>query len=175
MTPCIYLIRHAAPDMDRTDIPYDVPPGPALTAAGEEQARLVGEYLLPQRVTRIYTSHFLRAQQTAAIAAEQIGLSAQIEPGIGEWHESERAREVVARVEPVLARIKEESEREGPVCLVSHGGPIGVMLRKLGMEREQVDVYRSTFGGSTPSPHAGVWCITTNGTRWEYALVFAPP
>lgn len=175
VTSCIYLIRHAAPDMERSDIPYDVPPGPALTAEGEAQARRVGEYLRPLRIARLYTSHFLRAQQTAAIAADQMGLSVQIEPGIGEWHASERARDVVARVAPVLAQIRQESERDGPVCLVSHGGPIGVMLRKLGMDRAQVDEYRSTFGGSTPSPHAGIWQITTNGNRLEYALVFQPP
>jgi len=175
LTSCIYLVRHAAPDMQRSDIPYDIPPGPALTAAGELQARLLGEYLHPLQITRLYSSHFLRAQQTAAIAADLVGLAVHIEPGIGEWHASERARDVVARVEPVLDRIKQESERQGPVCLVSHGGPIGVMLRKLGMDREQVDVYRASFGGSTPSPHAGVWRITANGDRWEYALVYQPP
>jgi broad specificity phosphatase PhoE len=160
--------------MERIDIPYDVPPGPALTAEGEAQARLVGEYLLPLRIARLYSSHFLRAKQTAAIAADQLGLTVHIERGISEWHASERARDVVARVEPVLERIKQESESEGPVCLVSHGGPIGVMLRKLGMNREQVDAYRSTFGGSTPSPHAGIWRVTANEGRWEYALVFQP-
>ena len=160
--------------MERADIPYDTPPGPALTAEGEVQARLLGEYLLPLQIARLYSSHFLRAQQTAAIAADQVGLRVRIETGIGEWHASERARDVVARVERVLERIRQESESEGPVCLVSHGGPIGVMLRKLGMDREQVDVYRSTFGGSTPSPHAGVWRITANGDRCEYALVFQP-
>lgn len=160
--------------MERADIPYDIPPGPALTAEGEVQARLLGEYLLPLQIARLYSSHFLRAQQTAAIAADQVGLTVRIETGIGEWHASERARDVVARVEPILVRIRQESESEGPVCLVSHGGPIGVMLRKLGMDREQVDVYRSTFGGSTPSPHAGVWRITANGDRCEYALVFQP-
>jgi broad specificity phosphatase PhoE len=161
--------------MERTDIPYDIPPGPGLTTVGEVQARLVGEYLRPLRIARLYCSHFLRARQTASIAAEQMGLAVHIEPGIGEWHASERARDVVARVQPVLERIKQEGESEGPVCLVSHGGPIGVMLRKLGMDREQVDAYRSTFGGSTPSPHAGIWRITTHGERWEHALVFQPP
>ncbi len=175
MTSCIYLIRHAAPDMTRADIPYDVPPGPALTVEGEDQAHLVGKFLLDRKVVRIYSSHFLRAQQTASIVAKIVGVAVEIEHGIGEWHESERARDIVNRVQPVLTRITKEGQDQGTVCLISHGGPIGVMLRKLGMDRAEVDAYRSTFGGSTPSPHAGVWRVTRSGSGWENALVFTPP
>ena len=173
---CIYLIRHASPDRSRTDIPYDVPPGPGLDAQGEREANLLGEFLRAAGIGRMYASPFERAQRNAAIAAAQLGLDVLLEPMIGEWHAAERARDVVARVEPVLARVRDESVLVGPVCLVSHGGTIGVMLRKLGMAREAVDRYRARYGGTTPSPTAGAWRATggIEPETWRFDLVFTP-
>lgn len=162
--------------MSRIDIPYDVPPGPALDARGLVEADQLGRFLRRVGIGRMYASPFERAQRTAAIAAAQLELDVLLEPTIGEWHASERARDVVARVEPVLARARDESVQVGPVCLVSHGGTIGVMLRKLGMAREAVDGYRARYGGTTPSPTAGVWRATggIEPESWRFDLVFTP-
>lgn len=178
MSVDIYLVRHATPDVARDDIPYDVPPGPPLTAQGEEEARRVGEFLRDARIARIYASAFERADRTARIASTLLGLEVVTEHAIGEWHVDERAGDVVARVTPVLARVRAESLRHGPVCLVSHGGTIGVMLRKLGMPREVVDAHRARHGGLTPAPPAGVWRAFADARatagELQFELVFAP-
>ena len=173
---CIYLIRHASPDRSRTDISYDVPPGPGLDAQGEREANLLGEFLRGARVGRMYASTFERAWRTATIAAAPLGLSVLAEPMIGEWRADERARDVAARVEPVLARAGDESVEAGIVCLVSHGGPIAVMLRKLGMPRVEVDGHRQRYGGLTPLPTAAVWRAVGDGgaAAWRFDLVFTP-
>ncbi len=171
----IYLVRHATPDFARTEIPYDVPPGPPLTAQGEDEARRAAEYLRGARIARIYASAFARADRTARFVSSLLGLAVVTERAIGEWHVDERAGDVVARVTPVLALVRDESVRRGPVCLVSHGGTIGVMLRKLGMARDVVDEHRARYGGSTPAPPAGVWRAsgdTQHDLRFE--LVFTP-
>jgi probable phosphoglycerate mutase len=174
----IYLVRHATPDFARTDIPYDVPPGPPLTAEGEDEARRLGEFLRGARIARVYASAFERAARTAHIASSMLGLAVATEHAIGEWHVDERAGDVVARVTPVLARVREESLRHGPVCLVSHGGTIGVMLRKLGMPRDVVDAHRARHGGSTPAPPAGVWRAFADARapagELQFELVFVP-
>ena len=172
----LYLARHASADSLLTSTPYDVPPGPPLTAVGESEARLLGEFLRSKSIAKIYSSAFLRAQRTAAAIAACTGAPVATEAGIAEWHKDERARDVVARVVPVLDRVATESAQLGSICLVSHGGTIGVMLRKLGMPRETVDAYWQRFGGQTPLPPAGVWLATQRGqtAEWQLELVFTP-
>ncbi len=48
----IYLTRHATPDWSRTDIRYDIPPGPPLTAQGEAEAEKLGIFLASAGVTQ---------------------------------------------------------------------------------------------------------------------------
>lgn len=176
----LYLVRHATPDPARTDIPYDVPPGPPLGAVGEAEARALGEFLRGAGIVQVVASPFARAERTARIAASAMGLEVELQPALGEWHADERARDVVARVEPVLADVRVRSLQAGPICLVSHGGTIGVMLRKLGMARERVDAFRARYGGATPSPPAGVWRVSgapsspLGHATLAYELVFTP-
>ena len=176
MSVRLYLARHASADMSQTDIAYDVGPGPGLTPTGEIEARLLGDFLRGQVISKIYTSAFLRTQRTAAAISAATGAPVATEVAIGEWHKDERAAEVVARVVPVLIRVATESAQLGSICLVSHGGTIGVMLRKLGMPRETVDAYWQRFGGQTPLPPAGVWLATQRGqtAEWQLELVFIP-
>ena len=171
----LYLVRHATPDPTRTDIPYDVPPGPPLGPAGEVEARALGAFLRGAGIIQVIASPFARAERTARIAASALGLDVELQHALGEWHADERARDVVARVEPVLAEVRARCLQVGPICLVSHGGTIGVMLRKLGMDRERVDEFRARYGGSTPSPPAGVWRVSgVSAGPLNYELVFTP-
>ncbi len=171
----LYLARHATPDMTRTDIAYAVPPGPPLSAVGVTEAQMLGRFLRAAGVVHVYASPFARAHRTAEIVASD-SIPVVVEHDLGEWREHERGRDVVARVEPLLTRVQRQHARADAVCLVSHGGVISVMLRKLGMDREVVDAHCHNYGGGTPMPPAGVWRAvrTDEASPWQFDLVFTP-
>ncbi len=77
----LYVMRHGVA-MDRHDPAAPSDPERPLTADGSERTRLAVQGLvrLGVRVERVLTSPYLRAAQTAAIAAEPLGVPrAQIE------------------------------------------------------------------------------------------------
>ena len=171
----LYLARHASPDLTRAEIAYAVPPGPPLSAVGEAEARSLGEFLRKLGVVHIYASPFVRAHRTAQIVSAG-SIPVVVEQDLGEWQEHERGRDVAARVGQVLSGLQRLHEPEHAVCLVSHGGVISVMLRKLGMDREVVDAYCHNYGGGTPMPPAGVWRALRDGPAapWQFEHVFTP-
>lgn len=99
MPPCpapdtcwVYLVRHGATDNNclipprlqgrRSDQP--------LSAQGQEQARLTGQFLASQAIDAVLSSPLLRARQTAQTIAEPHGLEVQtvealIEVDVGLW------------------------------------------------------------------------------------------
>lgn len=172
----LLLIRHADPDRTLADIIYDEPPGPPLSAFGHTQAAALVGFLAARPIARILSSPFVRASETAAAIATARGLPVEIDARLGEWHASETASQVVARVQPVLDGLVGSAPPAGAVCLVSHGGTIGVLLRKLGMPREQVDRQRARYGGLTPSPTSGVWAVQWGGGgSTEFLQIYDPP
>ena len=48
----IFLLRHASPNLDRRDIPYDIHPGPELLPKGEKEAQALAEFLKNCRFDR---------------------------------------------------------------------------------------------------------------------------
>ena len=176
MTTKIYLARHATPDPSREDLKYDVMPGPPLTEQGEAEALLMGEFLRAERIKRIYTSPFKRTQQTARLVADVIKVPVSIQAELSEWRHDETEQDVHARLDIWFEHICGESGLSGPVCLVSHGGPLGVMLMNLGMPRAVVKSYCLKFGGKQAAPHAGIWRAARSapGVCWHLDLVFMP-
>jgi len=172
----IYLARHATPDWSRTDIRYDIPPGPPLTAQGEAEARQLGEFLREAGVKKIYASPLERTQRTAHLAAEVVGLPVVTEELIAEWRRGEHETEVASRFSGFWERICAESEALGPIVLVTHGGPIKVMLLNLGLPRATVDEYCRKFDRGNPVPPAGVWLAANHSseTPWYLELLFTP-
>jgi probable phosphoglycerate mutase len=67
----VFLIRHgdALPGADEL-VPSGVYDDQPLSAAGQAQARALGEHLCPLRFAAIYSSPLRRAQETAAFVAE---------------------------------------------------------------------------------------------------------
>ena len=63
---------------------------------------------------------------------------------------------------------------EGPIALVTHGGPIRLLLQHLGVAQPCIDFYRRQFDRDNPLPPAGAWCFVQNGTIWSGELAFAP-
>lgn len=172
----IYLARHATTEPSRKDLQYDVLPGPALSNQGEAEALLMGEFLRAEKIPKIYTSPFERTKRTAQLVADVIGVPVVTQAELSEWRHDETERDVHARLDRWFEHICRESELSGPVCLVSHGGPLGVMLMSLGMPRAVVKSYCLKFGGKQAAPHAGIWRAARSmpGGRWQLDLVFMP-
>ena len=129
----IFLLRHATPNWHRKDIPYDLPPGPELTPQGEAEARALGEFLHSHGLQKLYHSPFERATRTAKIIAAVNAIPCLQEPRLREWRFADEAEvQVRARVTAVFAETEQESAALGPIGLVSHGGPIALLLLELG-------------------------------------------
>lgn len=173
----IFLIRHASPDWDRRDIPYDIHPGPMLTPKGEKEAEALAVFLKSQGVIRLYTSPFERAARTAGIVSAATGIPAIEEPGLAEWRGAdEREVRVRQRMKAIFDRAAKESAELGPVGLVSHGGPIALLLQELGIDQNELARYRTMFDTTNPLPPAGAWNVEWNPgeNRWTFKLVFTP-
>ncbi len=146
----LILVRHGESEGNRTRT-FTMTPEVPLTSLGEEQARAAGsrirESFQPQRLV---ASPFRRAQQTAALIGEVLGLAVETEPDLHErdfglfagkpydsllqdptfdasrrweWRPEggESLLEVCDRVVPVVRRVADESPGRD-VVVVSHGG-----------------------------------------------------
>lgn len=176
-TPRLYFIRHATPDWGRTDIPYMTPPGPPLTPKGEQEARTLGDFLKEQGVVKLYHSPFERTSKTARIAADLNGIPCLVEPRLVEWHgEVEAAEQVRWRMLSMLQEARRESEGVGPIGLVTHGGPVAVLLHELGLEDETLSAFKRQFDHANPLPPAGAWEAAWDAERdaWTLDLKFIP-
>jgi phosphohistidine phosphatase len=93
MLPCVtrvHVVRHAEaapghPDEHRP-----------LTAAGQEQARALGERLAPERPALVLSSPLLRARQTADEIAGAAGVGAEADERLAPGADADRVREAVA-------------------------------------------------------------------------------
>jgi broad specificity phosphatase PhoE len=173
----LYLIRHATPDWSRTDIPYGIPPGPPLTPKGEKEAAALGAFLKDQGVVKLYHSPFERTARTAHIAADVNQIPCLEETRLAEWHsEVESAQQVSQRMSSMLEEAKAESEQIGPIGLVTHGGPVAVLLKELSLDDEKLTAFKRKFDHANPLPPAGAWEAEwdeTNGS-WTLDLKFIP-
>lgn len=176
MPATLYLIRHATPDWSRTDIRYDIPPGPPLTPQGEAEAQQLAEFLKTTNITHFYASPLERTTRTAQIAAEALGLQVEVAPDIAEWERGESEESVLARARAFLDIALDASETRGPLALVTHGGPIRLLLADLGLDQAEMSHYRRTFDRDNPVPPAGVWRVSRSagGHIEKPELVFTP-
>lgn len=179
MTATVYLVRHATPDWSRTDLRYDIPPGPPLTTQGEAEAAKVAAFLQDAGIGRVYASPLERASRTAHHVAEAAGLPLTVEQRIAEWRTGEPEAEVLARMLNVLDELAAQetaATMTGPTVLVSHGGPIRLVLQHAGVLNDEMTFYRKQFDRDNPLPPAGVWRLqrTPDGTGWSPTLDFTP-
>ena len=174
--PVIYLARHATPDWSRTDIPYDIPPGPPLTEQGEAEARLLGEFLQDAQARHVFASPLERTQRTAQLGGEPLGLTHTTDHAIAEYRRDENDAGVFTRLMPAMEQAWALAKAEGPVVFVTHGGCVRVLLEKLGVLPDAIMHYRRQFDHQNPAPPAGVWAFTRDAeeTAWQAELVFSP-
>lgn len=172
----IYLIRHATPDWNRREIPYDIPPGPPLTPKGEQEAQELGLFIQKAGVQKLYYSPLVRAAHTAQIAADVAKIPAVEQTGLAEWITGQSEAEIHARFWPLMESAIAESAHLGPLGLVTHGGPVAYLLKHLGMDPARLDRHRKMFDNRNPLPPAGIWAVQRNAENeaWDLQLVFAP-
>lgn len=171
----IFLLRHASPNLNRREIPYDLLPGPELLPKGEQEAAALAEFLKPERLAKLYHSPFDRAAQTAKIVAAANHIPAIPDPRLAEWRMSDEPEPSVReRMHALFQEAVEESKHTGPVGLVSHGGPIALLLLELGIDPAVLAPYRQMFDTTNPLPPAGAWKVEELDGRWSFQLVFKP-
>lgn len=173
----IFLIRHATPDWTRRDIPYDIHPGPMLTSEGEQEAEALAEFLKSQGVVKLYHSPFVRAARTAQIVSASIGIPSVEEAALAEWRIMDETEiRVRSRMVSIFRRAVSESTETGSIGLVSHGGPIAILLQELGMNSDELTKYRIMFDATNPLPPAGAWKVeqVPGSETWRFELIFRP-
>ena len=115
-----FVARHAEASYDE---------GERLTAAGELQARELGEQLRGERVAQVHASSMPRAAATAGIAAALLGVRVSLHDELGEVGvESEDA--VADRMAVALAAIADLYRGEA-VLVVGHQAALGLALARL--------------------------------------------
>ena len=174
----IFLIRHATPNWNRTDIPYDIFPGPPLTPQGEKEAEALAAYLRSEDVGKLYHSPFARAAKTAQIISAINGISCVEESRLAEWRmQAEPEIQVRRRMKAIFDQALAEGAGMGSIGLVSHGGPIAVLLQELGIDPNELAVYRTRFDTTNPLPPAAAWQVERkdgNNSSWNFSLEFIP-
>jgi len=148
-----------------------------LTSKGEKEAQALAEFLKPEGVVKLYYSPFERGSQTAKIVAAANGIPAIEETGLAEWREvDEPELRVRQRTRMVFERAARESAELGPIGLVSHGGPIALLLLELGIIQDELAPYRRMFDTTNPLPPAGAWKLekALGDDRWTFQLAFTP-
>lgn len=83
------FIRHGQSEFNVVYGKTRVDPGiedPAITPLGEEQARAAADFLVDQGITRLISSPYKRALQTASIIAARIGTPITIDPLVREHY-----------------------------------------------------------------------------------------
>lgn len=170
----VFLIRHGTPDWNRRDIRYDIPPGPGLVDKGRDEARLAGGYLRQLGVTRLFCSPMDRAVQTAAEISEVLHLPVSRDVRLTEWTRDEKEPDVLRRMRSFWAEQIQGTE-DGPVILVTHGGPIQAVITHFAPDLD-LKPYLARFERRTCAPPGGIWRATQTapGEPWQLALVFIP-
>jgi broad specificity phosphatase PhoE len=153
-------VRHATPDLTRTDLVYYLPPGPPLTALGEQEATELGRFLCHGDVRRIWTSPLERAGRTATVAAQACAAEVVTDARLTEMQPGETHDDVGARARPVWDAAVEAAAAQGPQALVAHGGVITALLLALGVAPSRLEQLGRQFDSGNPVPPGGAWEVS---------------
>ena len=135
----VFLLRHATPNWNCMDIPYDILPGPLLTSKGEKEAEALAAFLKSERVRKLYHSPFARAAKTAQIISAVNRIPSVEESRLAEWRmRGETESQLRRRMKAIFDESLTEAAGMGSIGLVSHGGPIGALLEELGIDPDEL-------------------------------------
>lgn len=174
--PVVYFVRHGTPDWSRTDLIYHIPPGPTLVPAGELEAAEVGRYLRDQGVRQFWYSPLERTHRTAQLAGSICEAGLRCEDDLREMQPGETLDNVRSRLWPAWERAVAHSLAQGPLALVTHGGPITAMLSALQLPGDVLAHYARLFDRGNPVPPCGAWKAVRPGADelWDVSLAFVP-
>jgi broad specificity phosphatase PhoE len=172
----VFLVRHATPDLTRTDLVYFLPPGPPLTTAGELEASELGLFLRRRGVRWIWTSPLERAARTAELAASVCAAQVIEDARLIEMRPDESHDDVRARAGPVWDVAVGRAVVHGPQALVAHGGVITALLLAVGLAPRFLERVGRHFDSGNPVPPGGAWEVNrSDGDRsWAARLAFLP-
>jgi broad specificity phosphatase PhoE len=129
-----------------------------LTDQGRRQAVMTGQRLETLGATAVYSSHLLRARETAFAIGERLGVELSINEDLSEYHFGEMSGMTYAEVRERFGAIANPAERTYPgeegrdnffnrvtstlwgiaathpeetVAVVSHGGPIALFCQSV--------------------------------------------
>jgi broad specificity phosphatase PhoE len=166
----IYVLRHAAPDRTGT-IPYNVPPGPPLTAVGQREAHQAAQWLRNRTIDVAYVSPFQRTRQTAMIVSEQLAVPFSFLDDIREGAPGEQHDMVRKRIRALLDTLDQHVATR--VMLVTHGCCVLATLQLTTNDSIDLSMHRYDYGNQSPT--AGIW----HGVRrvdglFDWQLAFKP-
>ncbi len=166
----IYLLRHAAPDR-ASGVPYNIVPGPPLTAVGRNEALQAGRWLAQHIINAVYVSPFARTRQTAAIVSEHVVAPFAYVDGLREGGPGEDHAAVTRRVTSFLDTI--HGHKQQHVLLVTHGCCVLATLQVT--TQGQIDLNGHTYDYGNKSPTAGIWHGVARGDgTYTWQLAFTP-
>lgn len=137
----------------------------------------LADFLNTHQIVRLYHSPFDRTAKTAQIVSAQNDIPCEEDARLAEWRgQVEPESSVRERMRAVFAFAAAEAPNSGPIGLVSHGGPLDLLLRELGMDLSELATYKTRFDTTNPLPPAGVWVVeqNQNASTWKFHLAFIP-
>ena len=146
--PCeILLVRHAVPEPDGTM-------DPGLGDAGRAQAQSLVDYLGPERIDAIYSSHLVRAVQTVEPLAAARGLDIVVDEGLREWVSNAKAytgteRMVDGARTKAFLEGRFEDEFLPPHNADDLRATMVATMRRIGLAHQGQKVVAASHGGAT--------------------------
>ncbi len=166
----IYVLRHAAPDR-ASGVPYNIVPGPPLTAIGRNEALQAGLWLSQRSISVVYVSPFARTRQTAAIVSEHVVAPFGYVEGLREGGPGEDHTQVTRRVTAFLDTI--HTQNHASVVLVTHGCCVLATLQIT--TNSTIDLRSHNYDYGNKSPTAGIWHGVYRGDgQYAWELAFMP-
>ena len=125
-----------------------------------QEAEALAAYLKSEGVGKLYHSPFARAAKTAQIISAINRIPCVEESRLVEWRMHEEAEiQVRRRMKAIFDQSLAEVAGMGAIGLVSHGGPIAALLQELGIDPNELAVYRTRFDTTNPLPPAAAWQV----------------
>ncbi len=153
----IHLIRHGHFDPDPAAVWTAGYPDPPLSSLGQTQAEQLAAQVKDWPVSRIYSSDLLRTRQTAAPAAQRLGLEIQLEPALREIHMGDvftQGWEQVRREQPDFAAAFDR--REPGLAYPNGESAVQVLARALPVFQA---ISRQETGSALVFTHGGMIMI----------------
>ena len=128
-------------------------------------------------IVKLYYSPFKRCARTAQVISALNEIPCVEDIRLSEWREvDETEADVCERMISVFEQAEKESAEIGPIGLVTHAGPVAILLQGLGIDPDDLARHRKMFDKPNPLPPAGAWKAEKDSgdDSWNFKLEFIP-